>query len=124
MGLDQYAFYARKEDAGNREAIGKALNRNEFQYWRKEYCIDTWMRKLYWKKGGKDEFNCEPVKVEESDLYELEEALETENFYDTYSFYEPDDDAKAYIKEKAKQFIEHARSLISDGFDVYYYNWW
>lgn len=126
MGLDQYAFYARKEDAGNREAIGKALNENEFQYWRKEYCIDAWMMKLYQKKGGKEIFNCEPVKVEESDLYELEEALETEDFYDNerFSFYEPDDDAKAYIKEKAKQFIEHTRSLIGDGFDVYYYNWW
>ena len=52
MGLDQYAFYARKEDAGNREAIGKALNRNEFQYWRKEYCINTWVSYPTAKAGG------------------------------------------------------------------------
>jgi hypothetical protein len=126
MGLDQYAFYARKEDAGDNAAMGKALNENEFQYWRKEYCIDAWMMNLYQKKGGKDEFNCEPVQVEESDLYDLEEALKTEDFYDNERFFfdEPDDDAKDYIKKRAEKFIIKARSYIEVGYDVYYYNWW
>ena len=70
------------------------------------------MEKLYLKKGGERGFNCKPVQLEEPDLYDLEEALETEDFYDASSFYEPDDDAKAYIKEKgynfsAKAFVDY-----------------
>ncbi len=124
--MDQYAFYARKEDAGDKEAIGKALNANKFMYWRKEYCIDAWMMKLYQKKGGEDEFNCDPVQVEESDLYDLEEALSHEDFYDNERFFfnEPDDDEKAGIKEEAEEFISKARSYIEAGYDIYYSNWW
>ena len=126
MGLDQYAFYARKEDAGNKEAIGKALNKNKFMYWYKEFCIDAWMKELYRKKGGEDELNCDPVQVEESDLYDLEEALSREDFYDNERFFfdNPDDDEKAYIKEEAEKFISKARSYIEAGYDVYYSNWW
>jgi hypothetical protein len=126
MGLDQYAFYARKEDAGDNAALNSALNNNEFKYWSKEYCIDKWMEHLYQEKGGEEVFNCQFLKIEDTDLDDLEKALKTEDFYDNGRFFfnESDDDEKACIKAEAENFITMARDYVKDDYDVYYTNWW
>lgn len=124
MGLDQYAFYARKGIKTNdRESLEEEHAKNEFMYWRKEYCIDNWMHRLYRARGGKEEFNCEFVKVTEADLDALEEAANDINFY-CNGYYRNANMDMEHDKPHIDKFIKLAREHIANGQDVYYSNWW
>ena len=138
MGLDQYA-YAKVSEDGEEEEIA---------YWRKHNRLHGWMEKLWELKGrpnfteGVDEqpmgdFNCVPVELGLSDLEQLEAVIvnkampETGGFFfghDSFDWEDEDGNPLAegeyYYKESDLEFIEKARTAISDGKKVYYNSWW
>jgi hypothetical protein len=65
--------YRNRRSAAYKKAVGLELLDSEFAYWRKFYALHEWMSKLYYKKGGTDEsFNCNTVRVDPSDLIDLQ----------------------------------------------------
>lgn len=128
MGLDMYAFAVRKEDAIDALTIrSDADGRGEMTelfYWRKHHDLHGWMENLYRSKGGKETFNCAPVRLTEDDLNDLQSDLLEGTLPETTGFFfgnnPPDDET---LKEDL-QFIQKARDAIRDGFTVYYDSWW
>jgi hypothetical protein len=116
MGLDQSAFRVPKSDSINATNV-KDNEYKEIQYWRKCWPFQDWMTRLYRRKGGKSEFNCEYVQLEKEDLDLLEEDIPNLK-EDTYNCLYPGD-----IDELPK-FIANARKVLEEGDLVYYWSWW
>tara|TARA_B100002019_G_scaffold258356_1_gene243035 strand:- start:10 stop:336 length:327 start_codon:yes stop_codon:yes gene_type:complete len=108
MGLDQYGF-ARKGE----ETI-------EVMYWRKHANLHGWMESLYRKRGGTGEFNCEQIKLESSDLDQLQNEHRTLKEARGFFWGVSDD----YNVGQTEEFIDKARALMAEGYDIYYDSWW
>jgi hypothetical protein len=68
-------------------------------------------------------FNNQPLRLNLSDLEQLETAINRGELPKTKGFYFGDDADKEY-KEQDIEFIVAAREAISKGYDVYYDSWW
>ena len=111
MGLDQYAF-ARK----NGEQI-------EIAYWRKHADLEGWMANLYQSRNpskNQQEFNCVELKLFEGDLLRL--SQEHSSLEQAMGFFwgtsRPSD------VENTQAFIDKAKVLIEDGWEIIYTSWW
>jgi hypothetical protein len=108
MGLDQYAF-ARKGE----EII-------DISTWRKHANLEGWMANLYHKRGGEGDFNCTELRLFKNDLVDLEEAhadLEVaEGFFWGASTLKDIEDTQS--------FINHAKGLLAEGYEIIYSSWW
>jgi hypothetical protein len=109
MGLDQYAF-ARKGD----EQLDIAC-------WRKHANLEGWMASLYVERGGvEEEFNCVELRLFENDLLTLKQQYQ--NLEKSMGFFwgesETEDD------DTTRAFIEDAKSLMADGYEIIYTSWW
>ena len=108
MGLDQYAF-ARK---GNEDM--------QIATWRKHANLEGWMSKLFEERGGTGDFNCVELRLFEKDLAALEQVyngLETaQGFF--WGESRPEDDTRTLT------FINEAKELLTDGYEIIYTSWW
>lgn len=126
MGLDMYAYRVAQKDVVNDFEFNSGEGgANDIAYWRKFNALHGWMERLYRTKGGtKESFNCTPVRLELTDLDQLqrdigENKLEpTEGFFFGSQTIYPEDIASAM------KFIFEARDIIKQGDAVYYDSWW
>ena len=126
MGLDMYAYRVKSEQVVNDfEFNSDEGGANDIAYWRKFNALHGWMERLYRAKGGtKESFNCTPVRLELTDLDQLqrdigENKLEpTDGFFFGAQTIYPEDIASAM------KFIFEARDIIKQGDAVYYDSWW
>lgn len=125
MGLDQYAYFVRKQDAVDDFTINNFNDYSDDYYWRKNRHLQGWMKNLYYTKGGKaEDFNCELVQLTKEDLEELEKVINSRSFDDVHGYFwgnfeYSDDDAKYDL-----EFVRDAKDWIASGGAVYYYSWW
>ena len=134
MGLDQYAYRIKMQNVKDDLAF-KRENYNvstgmdslgndlDFDYWRKFYPLDNWMRSIYLVKGGTDEFNCNPVRLTKEDLDNLHAAAQSLDFY-TGGYYNNPQKEKEEEYDHLMKFIAKAKQAINEGDAVYYDNWW
>ena len=125
MGLDMYAFSLDEKDAiSDVEYAEEPDTKTEIFYWRKHHNLHGWMKQLYEGKGGTEEFNCVPVRLRQSDLFELQSVILAHGLPETTGFFfgnrPPDEDSD----EQDLLFIAKALSEINRGRAVYYSSWW
>ena len=68
-------------------------------------------------------FNCQPIRLNLSDLEQLETAINRGELPPTSGFFFGDNADEDY-KEQDNQFIMMSREAIRLGLDVYYTSWW
>lgn len=121
MGLDQYAYYTKKENAIDDEHFkGYEDVQCEDFYWRKNQPLQNWMRNLWMKKTGNTdpwEFNCVLLRLSEEDIKALRADIEN-GVLDTIS------KSKYYDKERDLQFCDEAEQRFAKGYAIYYEPWW
>ena len=118
MGLDQNAYKVSQE--GERE---------ELAYWRKHNRLQGWMEERYTDKGGKEQFNCVDLELDEDDILDLEVAIDDKELPATAGFFYGDDSYEWYDgehgdKEADQKFIKDAKEALSDGWKIVYSCWW
>jgi len=135
MGLDQYAYRVKianvKDDLSfktgttydNITKLDDLGNNMDFDYWRKFYPLDDWMRRLYAAKGGKNGFNCDCVRLEEEDLDKLYNEAQRLDFYEG-GYCSSAQEEKDYEYSHLMKFIQKAKEAIDEGDAIYYNNWW
>jgi hypothetical protein len=116
MGLDMYA-YTTSEKIEALVDFKVPEDATRISYWRKHYALDGWMGKLYRAKGGKDDFNVNPVRLTAEDLDRLEADIESGELY-------RGEHSLDSAKDNDRQFLDDARAALEQGLTVIYYNWW
>jgi hypothetical protein len=120
MGLDMYARKTKKKIS---KMVGfKDRQLESFYYWRKHPNLHGWMETLYFLKGGRSEFNLEPVQLTLTDLDHLERDLRAGRLVHTTGFLFGESDGTEV--EGDLEFVALARAAIHDGYTVYYTSWW
>ena len=130
MGLDQYAYVVKKskdiKDIYDNDATTRPyIVNDELAYWRKHYELHRWMFNLAKKKGfkgGKDDFNCVMVRLEEKDIKELRKEIEKRRFVD--AGHDWDKDVFEMDKDRDERFCNEAERALEEGFAVFYDSWW
>ena len=136
MGLDQYAYARppRKRNGDDDEQICD---------WRKHNRLQGWMEQLWNDKGrpnaneDNEDFNCVELQLTESDLINLEDAVENFElpeasgfFWGTDSYFwhdendEPFPENEYWYKQHDLNFIEEARKMLDKGYRIYYTSWY
>lgn len=131
MGLDMFAYRV-KPSTQPRAAVDPDLpadDREQLAYWRKHPDLHEWMFALADRKGfegGRNAFNCVPVRVTAEDLDQLERDAgptgcdlnaSAGGFFWGASHY-PEDGRDTL------EFIAAARAAIEEGDEIYYDSWW
>lgn len=124
MGLDMYAYKVPKKDVRSNFKFKRSKEFVEIDYWRKHHDLHGWFENLYTDKGGRDIFNCIPLKLELEDLDQLEHDIKNRNLPHTTGFFFGDNPPDDESDKLDLEFIEKARQAISDGYAVYYDSWW
>ena len=133
MGLDQYAYIAKKSEKikniyGNTDEDDEEcpfIVNDELAYWRKAYSLHRWMYALAVKKGfkgTKEDFNCVMVRLEEEDIENLREEIKNRRF--TEAVHDWDKDVFEMNKRYDERFCDEAERALEEGFAVYYDSWW
>lgn len=128
MGLDMYGF-AEKDGAATRiddDTYEKTTVQKKIGYWRKHNALHAWFEDLYERQGNSCEsFNCVKVYVTPYDLDALETAVLDKDLTPKSGFFfgSVDYDIDDY-KEDTLDFIDKARELLKDDWEVYYDSWW
>lgn len=129
MGLDQYAYIAKKskdiKDIYDDDSTTfPYIVNDELAYWSKRYELQKWMFDLAKKKGfhgDRNDFNCVMVRLEEEDIEELRKEIKNRRFIKTVDW---DHDAFKMDMKRGERFCNEAESAIEEGFAVYYDSWW
>ena len=130
MGLDQYAYVVKKtkslQDIYDNDATTRPyIVNDELTYWRKHYELHRWMFNLAKKKGfkgGKEDFNCIMVRLEEEDIESLREEIRNRRF--TEAVHDCDKDVFEMDKDRDERFCDEAEQALEEGFAVFYDSWW
>ena len=130
MGLDQYAYVVKKtkslQDIYDNDATTRPyIVNDELTYWRKHYELHSWMFNLAKKKGfkgGKEDFNCVMVRLEEEDIESLREEIRNRRF--TEAVHDWDKDVFEMDKDRDERFCDEAEQALEEGFAVFYDSWW
>ncbi len=124
MGLDMYAFSAKKSDyEGEVDFQCESDKSDELMYWRKHNALHGWMENLYREKGGELEFNCVNLNLNFDDLDRLEKDIravglpKTEGYFFGY-------DTSEEVNEDDLEFVMKAKKSLGEGNKVYYTSWW
>ena len=128
MGLDMYARAIPAEAVGDQQvdAVFQCEDEDviELCYWRKFNHLHGWMEQLYREKGGKGEqFNCNSVRLDLSDLEQLKKDL-TRGLAHAPGFFFGGSDIYPEDIEKTEKFIKDAKEAIKNGKAVFYDSWW
>lgn len=136
MGLDQYAYARppRKRNGDDDEHICD---------WRKHNRLQGWMEQLWYDKGcpnGKEEeedFNCVELQLTESDLINLEDAIENFELPEANGFFwgsdsyfwndendEPFPENEYWYKQHDLNFVREAKKMLDKGYRIYYSSWY
>lgn len=122
MGLDMYAFTTKTVPACDVD-FDEPEDAKTFHYWRKHPNLHGWMERLYRRKGGtSNAFNCDTLRLTESDLFDLECAVRRKELPPTQGFFFGESDGTELDDDLA--FITKARAAIKDGLTVYYSSLW
>lgn len=134
MGLDMYVFTCSEKDAGvnvvdlkryNDEGTTKLFETEEIYYWRKFNALHGWMEDLYREKGGLDvDFNCNTVRLTETDLRRLAQDAFNGQLQPREGFFFGSQDIYPEDLESIHEFIHKARQALAEGKAVYYDSWW
>ncbi|WP_430450713.1 phosphoglycerate kinase [Rhodopirellula europaea] len=120
MGLDMYAMTT--TEVLEKEVDFKVDDTGELHYWRKHPNLHGWMERLYYDKGGTEDFNCVPVVLNVTDLDQLEIDIQSGDLPDTSGFFFGESEGNE--SEDDLEFIAKARRAIADGQTVFYDSWW
>jgi hypothetical protein len=120
MGLDAYLIKVKNELAVDDFTFHKVENEDmDICYWRKNYELQSWMKTLFYKKGGKGEFNGVYIRIKEEDLDNLiEYAKNNSEIRLDYHRCFLDDNMKS------AKFINLARESLKDNYALYYASSW
>jgi hypothetical protein len=128
MGLDQSAYHCKPEVIGSKQiGFEENIEREDvtsFAYWRKHPNLQGWMEKLYRSKGGKEEFNCNVVRLEEADLDMLDCAITGDRLPTTSGFFFGQSDHSLSQQEIDLAFVLNARRLLASGEAIFYSSSW
>ena len=118
MGLDMYAYIARKND--NDELISS----HEIAYWRKHPNLHGWMQKLAEeKKYSFRTFNGIELELTWEDVDRLEKAVKSRSLPKTSGFFFGDNTDDIYYEDDLK-FCVNAKAELFLGFRVFYNSSW
>lgn len=116
MGLDQYAYIKSKRRHTLENTITDLDRETEF-YWRKYYCLQDAVEKLFKSRVGHSiSFNCIEIHLTLEDLDYLENEMSSNP-----EFQEHWSEASS---EDLKKFIEQGRNALKRGKEVTYDSWW
>ena len=116
MGLDMYAYIARKK--------GDDLSTSrEIAYWRKHPNLHGWMKNLYHERGGKESFNGSELELSWEDVDRLEKAIKSRSLPHTTGFFFGDEADDIYYDDDLK-FCVNAKAELFLGLKVFYNSSW
>ena len=140
MGLDMYAYTANADLVGDDRLNPKLCDpttgkhRNDvdadFAYWCKFNHLHGWMERLYRSLGGEGPFNCDPIRLLESDIDQLEADLnatlsgERDALPATEGFFFGGPEVHEEDIEDLRKFIAKSREAMANGLAVIYDSWW
>lgn len=127
MGLDMYA-YAVKNTALNKFDTDIELpetGKEVIAYWHGFEYVNEFFEDLYFDRGGiKELFNVTTVRVDETDLNDLEKSIKDLKYEIETGSLGEDDGMYMEDVDATLTFITHARYLINEGYVILYYTWW
>ena len=131
MGLDMYAYVARKNDElkeyyeeYNYDQDSSSVPKpRELAYWRKHPNLHGWMHRLWNEKGHSGDFNGDELELTAEDLDRLEFVVEQGKLPATSGFFFGND-ADDHYKEQDLKFIQDARAELIVGLRVFYNSSW
>lgn len=111
MGLDQYIKATDKRFLKPVD-FDSSCDAEEIGYWRNQRGIQTWMKYLYYAKGGEDPyFNGNPVQLTEEDIISFIKATVSSDWGDL-------------IPRRDLEWVPEALSCLQEGKTVYYNSSW
>ena len=131
MGLDMYAYVARKEgqmrdyyESYNYDTdSGPVEKPREIAYWRKHPNLHGWMHKLWNERGHSGDFNGDELELTFEDLDRLEYVVKYKELPGTSGFFFGNDSDDHYRADDL-EFIKQARSELTQGMRVFYNSSW
>ena len=131
MGLDMYAYVAKKENEMReyfesydyKTDSGPVPKPREIAYWRKHPNLHGWMHRLWNEKGYSGDFNGDELELTAEDLDRLEFAVEHGKLPATSGFFFGND-ADQHYKADDLKFIQDARAELIVGMKVFYNSSW
>ena len=121
MGLDMYA-YTSKQPIASFTPDDLPEDAERIHQWRKHPNLHGWMETLFYKKGGRGDFNCQPLALTREDLSDLEATIKRRALPTTSGFFF----GSSFGDEQADDldFVRKAREAMLKGLIVYYDSWW
>ena len=131
MGLDMYAYVAKKKDElkeyyenYNWEKDSSSIPKpREIAYWRKHPNLHGWMHKLWNERGHSGDFNGDELELTAEDLDRLEFVVEQGKLPGTSGFFFGND-ADDHYRAQDLKFIQEARAELIAGGKVFYNSSW
>ena len=131
MGLDMYAYVARKqgqmrdyyESYDCEKDSGPVEKPREIAYWRKHPNLHGWMHKLWNERGHSGDFNGDELELTFEDLDRLEYVVKHKELPGTTGFFFGNDSDDHYRADDL-EFIKQARSELTQGMRVFYNSSW
>ena len=131
MGLDMYAYVAKKEGQMRdyyesydyKTDSGPVEKPREIAYWRKHPNLHGWMHKLWNERGFNGDFNGDELELTAEDLDRLEFVVEKGKLPGTSGFFFGND-ADDHYKVQDLKFIQDARAELLIGGKVFYNSSW
>ena len=131
MGLDMYAYVARKKDEMKEyyenyewEKDSSSIPKpREIAYWRKHPNLHGWMHKLWNERGHSGDFNGDELELTFEDLDRLEYVVKHRELPGTSGFFFGTD-ADDYYRAQDLEFVKQARSELTQGMKVFYNSSW
>ena len=94
-------------------------------YWHEFEYVNEFFEDLYFDRGGiKELFNVTTVRVDETDLNDLEKSIKDLKYEIETGSLGEDDGMYMEDVDATLTFITHARYLINEGYVILYYTWW
>jgi hypothetical protein len=131
MGLDMYAYVAKKEgqmrdyyESYDYDSdSGPVEKPRELAYWRKHPNLHGWMHKLWNERGHSGDFNGDELELTFEDLDRLEYVVKHKELPGTSGFFFGNDSDDHYRADDL-EFIKQARSELTQGMRVFYNSSW
>ncbi len=130
MGLDMYAYVVPEDRVVDDFTFNRDEPVQELQYWRKHPDLHGLMEEI-WRERlnnvdsiSKEVFNCQPIRLYPSDLDRIEKAVREKALPNTIGFFFGESFDDEETRQEDLDFVNKARTAITDGMAVYYNSWW